>query len=320
MTVYNGAKYIHKSIESIVNQTFKDFELVVVNDGSTDLTLQILQEISDKRIKVINSKHIGRSAALNLCISQTVSPIIALQDADDISVPERLQKQYDVLLKSSQNTVISCSYAVFEKNRIRYIVKPPLKSDTIKKNLSLTCHFPNAAIMMYKDFFDRIGQYKDIQYGLEDYELFLRMKNKVHFEIIPEVLLFYHYSICSLSNNNYLNRKRLQYSLQSSYYENAITEFGFEDVLEENEFRGWREYFYGDRKKARILWNKMKLEVFNHPRVIIAWFISFLPEDLFIRFKESRLRFRIQYYLCYFNNESRQVRAVFSKVNKKADE
>jgi glycosyltransferase involved in cell wall biosynthesis len=94
MSVYNGARYFRASIDSILRQTFADFEFLIVDDGSTDETMQILRSYRDERIKIVrNEKNIGLTKSLNRGLVLASGEYIARQDADDISLPDRLQKQ-----------------------------------------------------------------------------------------------------------------------------------------------------------------------------------------------------------------------------------
>lgn len=103
MSVYNGGKYLRQAIDSILNQTFEDFEFLIINDGSTDKTLEILQSYNDPRIKIVNNKkNIGLTKSLNKGINLARGQYIARMDADDISLPDRLQKQYQ-FLKNNKN-------------------------------------------------------------------------------------------------------------------------------------------------------------------------------------------------------------------------
>jgi glycosyltransferase involved in cell wall biosynthesis len=94
MSVYNGEKYLCEAIDSILNQTFENFEFLIVNDGSTDRTLEILQSYRDPRIKVINNeRNIGLTASLNKGLKIAKGEYVARMDADDVSFPHRLEQQ-----------------------------------------------------------------------------------------------------------------------------------------------------------------------------------------------------------------------------------
>lgn len=103
MAVYNCDKYLREAIDSILNQTWSDFEFIIVNDGSTDNSLQILKEYSDPRIKVITYEENGGAAhARNVGLEQCTSEFIAQMDADDIALPDRLKLQYEYLMEHSE--------------------------------------------------------------------------------------------------------------------------------------------------------------------------------------------------------------------------
>src|ERR1041384_3373929 len=96
--VFNGEKFLHLSIRSILNQTFRDFELLLIDDGSTDKTREIISGFEDARIRFLsNEKNEGLIFTLNLGIAEAHGEFLARMDADDIAFPERLQKQVDFL-------------------------------------------------------------------------------------------------------------------------------------------------------------------------------------------------------------------------------
>ena len=96
MSVYNGEKWLNEAVDSILNQTFKDFEFIVINDGSNDQTYTILNSYNDKRLRIINHKsNRGLTARLNEGLDKSKGKYIARMDADDISLPERFKIQID---------------------------------------------------------------------------------------------------------------------------------------------------------------------------------------------------------------------------------
>ncbi len=102
MAVYNGEKYLGQSINSILNQTWKDFEFVIIDDGSTDNSLKIINSYRDSRIRIISSeKNYGVAHARNIGLEQCTSEYIAIMDADDVAVPERLEVSYRFLQENN---------------------------------------------------------------------------------------------------------------------------------------------------------------------------------------------------------------------------
>ena len=111
MSVYNGDKYVHKAIKSILNQTFTDFEFIIIDDGSTDGTFEIINSFvqTDDRIRFISRKNKGLVSSLNECLSLAKGQYIARMDADDISIKTRFAKQNQFLGKLYYNR-LNCKY------------------------------------------------------------------------------------------------------------------------------------------------------------------------------------------------------------------
>ena len=113
MPVYNGAKYLNEAIDSILNQTFSDFELLIIDDGSTDQSIDLIKAYNDPRIKlIVNKKNIGQSATLNKGLELARGKYIARMDQDDISMPERLKKQMGFMDEYPKFAVPGCSSSV----------------------------------------------------------------------------------------------------------------------------------------------------------------------------------------------------------------
>ena len=121
MSVYNGEDYLAEAIESVLNQTFKDFELIVINDCSTDSTGEILNRFAelDKRVKVhTNEVNLRLPSSLNKAISYAQGKYIARMDADDICLPERLEKQYEFMEDNPSVALSSCKFMTLKNGVI----------------------------------------------------------------------------------------------------------------------------------------------------------------------------------------------------------
>ncbi|HKQ33129.1 MAG TPA: glycosyltransferase family A protein, partial [Thermodesulfobacteriota bacterium] len=111
MTVYNGEKFLNEAIDGILNQTFRDFEFLIINDGSTDGSREIIKSYKDPRINLVdNESNIGLTASLNRGLSLAGGEYIARQDADDISLPERLEKQISILERNPDIALLGSWY------------------------------------------------------------------------------------------------------------------------------------------------------------------------------------------------------------------
>lgn len=183
MSVYNGEKYLKEAIESILSQSYKDFEFIIINDGSTDNSLNIINEYKQKdpRIKVISRENKGLIESLNEGVKMAEGEYIARMDADDVSLSNRLEKQ----LKYAQEGgfVVCGTWA-------EGMVYPP-NFDQIKRFTLLHNPFIHPTVMFRKDVFKKVGGYRKFFKHIEDYELWTRIVFKYKTGNIPEVLLKY---------------------------------------------------------------------------------------------------------------------------------
>jgi glycosyltransferase involved in cell wall biosynthesis len=191
MSVYNGEKYLKEAIDSVLSQTEKNLEFIIVNDGSTDSTDSIIKSYSDPRIKYFNVSHMGRVPALNFGIGKCSGEYIAVLDADDISVPERLEKELSFM--QANDLVLCGSWATLideDGNNIGSMTYPPIKQGDIRKYSLLHNPFIHSSIMVKRDALIRSGLYRASRYA-EDYELWTRIMYKHKVANIPEELIKY---------------------------------------------------------------------------------------------------------------------------------
>jgi len=177
MGVYNGSNYLKESIESIKNQTFKNWELIICDDASTDNSREIIKTYckNDPRIKLIyNYKNLGLAASLNRCLKYAQGEYIARQDADDISLPTRLEKQLNFLeTNKSYDLVGTNAYLINSNSEIWG--KILMKQEPSNKDLIKTTPYIHASIMATKNLFKKLGGYNENAVRVEDYDLWFRM-------------------------------------------------------------------------------------------------------------------------------------------------
>ena len=163
MPVYNAQKYLNKAIDSILAQTYKDFEFIIINDGSTDNSLQIIKKYQkkDKRIIVKNKKNKGIVAALNDGIKLSRGKYLARMDADDISLPSRFEVQVNFMEKNSKIGVCGTWVEVFGEINKNYLLKFPINNELLKIRLLFSVPFAHPSIMMRRDL---VVQY-NLQYN-----------------------------------------------------------------------------------------------------------------------------------------------------------
>lgn len=192
LPVYNGEQYLQETIRSILAQSYRDFEFLIVDDGSTDKTAEIIAGFDDKRIRVlVNEKRLKLSGALNRGIEEARGDFIARMDADDLALTNRLQVQVDFLLKNKDVGICGSAIEVFGSTRTRKDIFP-LSADGIKSYALFDCPFCHPSVMLRKELFNRHQlRYDGSYYPTEDYELWSRAIESFQTVNLKEVLLKY---------------------------------------------------------------------------------------------------------------------------------
>lgn len=193
MSVHNGEKYLQQSIDSIVNQSFLDYEFIIINDGSIDNTQRILEENAEKdsRIRILKHNNIGLTKSLNIGIKNATSYLIARQDADDVSHLNRLAIQYD-LMHSSNDVVLCGSNGIkrYGSSRKEVIMPTIFSSDNIHEKLFARNPFVHTSVMFRKQVFNKVGKYNEQFIMAQDFELWMRMSKcgRIHYFDKPLVV------------------------------------------------------------------------------------------------------------------------------------
>jgi len=212
MSVYNSSDTIENSVESIINQDYENIEFLIVDDGSTDDTYSKLLEFSKKQRKISlfkNDKNIGLTKSLNLLIKNSKGNILARQDADDVSFPNRLSTQYHML----------------KKHNLDFCTTRAFKKDTNKKIPGYSYIIPQKILMKYKNPFihgtllikkstiEQVGCYDENFYYSQDYKLMKDLiNNNFSFKLLNECLY-----ILNMNNNiSTLNKD------DQNYYANCV--------------------------------------------------------------------------------------------------
>jgi GT2 family glycosyltransferase/pyruvate-formate lyase-activating enzyme len=177
MATYNDGLYLQMAVESILKQTFQDFELIIVDDGSTDATPDILSKVEDPRVRVFrNSQNLGLTKSLNIGVRHARGRYIARMDADDISLPHRLETQVNFLEKNREYGLIGSSYYKMDETGEIHSLIHVLEDDrSLQAGLKKQNWFGHGSVMMRKDAFQQVGGYDERFRFAQDYDLWLRM-------------------------------------------------------------------------------------------------------------------------------------------------
>ncbi len=196
MSVFNGEPYISESVRSILNQTFTDFEFLIIDDGSTDGTSKILERFSenDSRIRVLRQNNQGLIASLNLGLSLARGQFIARMDADDISLPRRLFEQVIYLEANPSIGLVGGQVAVIDESGSSHALKRlkfPTSARAARKKLHFGSPVAHPACMFRTRLAKSSGGYRSYFTHCEDYDLWLRISEKTETSNLKNTVLLY---------------------------------------------------------------------------------------------------------------------------------
>ncbi len=190
MTVYNGEKFLRPSLESLLDQTYPDFEVVVVDDGSTDASAEIARNIGDRRVRLIlPGKHIGRTPALNVAIRAARGTYAACQDADDFSLPDRLERQVAFLDENPDICIAGgwCDYVTEDGRPVRTAAPPARHPDIVDYSVKDSPFIHSTVMFRLRPILD-LGGYPEEYIFAQDCALWLKVIRTYQTANLPRVL------------------------------------------------------------------------------------------------------------------------------------
>ena len=192
MPAYNAEKYIAQAIDSILGQSYRDFEFLILNDCSTDGTEAIISAYNDPRIVYLkNDKNMGVAATLNKGFAAARGEYIARMDADDISLPERFSLQVAFLDAHPEVTVLGTHVECFSTEGSGPLVQYMGSSAQLRIDLLFSSALAHPSVMLRRQPILALGGYDSHFEGMEDYELWCRVAEKSDLAVLPQVLLRY---------------------------------------------------------------------------------------------------------------------------------
>jgi glycosyltransferase involved in cell wall biosynthesis len=262
--VHNGEKYIKEAIDSSLNQTYENTEIVVVDDKSTDNTLQILEEYGDRITVIPVEKQNGLGNVLNIGIRASKGQYIARMDADDVMYPSRIEKQVEYMQEHPNCVAVGGQIDIINENgKVIDYRKYAIEDKDIKRNRFLHQPFAHPAVMLRKSTLEDVGLYPEDMWKVEDVKLFLILSTKGEFHNIEDTVLKYRVTFKTESQAKMVDHFKKTNEIRKW----AIKELSIKPTL--------REY---------IIWNLQKIAV---P------ILSFLPSSLFMKcFELSRKVFK----------------------------
>ncbi len=292
MPVYNGEMFLRKAIQSILNQTYQNFEFIIINDGSSDRSKEIILSFLDSRILFIDQKNVGLSKTLNNGIRISKGEFIAIMDQDDISFPDRLYTQINYLNRNSNVSVISGALEYIDNNdkvlgrsfsiNIKFLINTYLR-----RFGSVICQ--PAAMIRKKDLIT-VGCYSEkIDHKFTDYNLWLKFINN-NFEVmnLKKTLIQYRISENSISSSYSISEKNIKQliGLLSSESPNNTT---INDLI--NYDNNFRKRFDRFKNFENILYKYFKKCI--NENLLVYIITGFKNNILYIKFKLQNTLYKI---------------------------
>jgi glycosyltransferase involved in cell wall biosynthesis len=212
MPVYNCGRYLAEAIHSILDQSFTDFELIVVNDGSTDDTEDVIRSIVDDRIRYMAGPNQGISTALNTGLAMARAPLIARMDGDDVSLPSRLQEQVTFLRSHPEVGMVGTWATVTDMHGEPVsALRHPCTHARISYSLLYDSPFVHPSVMFRRSVIDAVGTYDTSARTYEDLDLWSRMMGVTRFANIPVELIRYREVPTSISRTTKREHRVLEH-------------------------------------------------------------------------------------------------------------
>lgn len=230
MSVYNGRRYLRQAVESILTQTFRDFEFIIIDDGSTDESPAMLDAYArgDSRVKVIHQANTGLTYALNVGILASHAPLIARMDADDISHPTRFEKQMAYMATHPRCAALGTAVRLItRRGDVINIERNPTDHATIEKRLLEGAGgiIRHPAAMLRREMLDKIGLYRDITRSSQDLDLYLRLARVGELANLDEPLLDYRiHPASTTANHTDHDREEIMAFMRDAYRERGLGE------------------------------------------------------------------------------------------------
>ena len=280
MPVYNGSKFLSASIDSILSQTFEDFEFIIIDDGSTDNSLELIKNYKDERIKLfVNEKNMGVTNTLNKALKLANCELIARHDCDDIALPTRLAKQVDIMSSKTEVVCVGAWMELIDKNnKVLTYWKYPKTDNLINWKLLFNNAIGHPVAMFRKSNADKLVGYSNDFKDAEDYEFWARMSRDGEFYNLPEVLIRYRVHENSISQSKIASQQSTQTKISNTLIQNLLDQepnynYSYPSIASQNDFLLYREKVF------------QLFKAFRHKRTLDIEEFNIISEDI-----DERLR------------------------------
>lgn len=299
MPAYNAERYVAQAISSVLAQTFGAFDLLVVDDGSTDRTGEIVRSFADPRIVLVRQENQGIAGALNTGLGAARTSLVVRFDADDICYPRRLERQYRFMRESPDYLLAGSmvDYADMEGGYV-FTYRPPGTTDRVIRKLSYRiCPFIHSSVIYRKEAVLALGGYERHAHGFEDHLLWRRLIGEGKVYNLPEVLLRVRFNPGSLTMDETCRDPAYVTTKYEALRKGVIGPAEGQlllDLIRSQEQSGEREQAYHVLLAKKFLWNNVQpRRAREHARRVVSTrhyvrkglfllFLSYVPGPLLV--------------------------------------
>ncbi len=301
MSAYNAEKYLAEAIESVLNQTFKDFEFIIINDCSTDKTGEIIKGYAtmDQRIRVINNTtNLGLTKSLNIGLKEARGEYVARLDADDVALPERLGRQYLFMENHPELTLVgSWAEIIDEQGQNKGYLRGETKEYLLKFKMLFSNQLVHSTIFFRRSEVLDSGGYNEAYVYVQDYELYSRLLKKYRLINLPEILAKYRAHGEAITKNQGLKENYKQHALKI-IYQNFLALI----TIKQEEFQTLAEALIIKNSTYRLSW-----QTYRQTKVI-------LKDVVRAFFEKEKLKEPERQQIIKYCNKSRKI--LFKKLIK----
>lgn len=294
MPAFNAGTYIREAIDSILVQTFTDFEFLIIDDGSTDNTLALIKSYSDPRIKVVSRPNKGLIDTLNEGLQLARANLVARFDADDICLPARLEEQYNFLQQHHDYILVGSDVNYLDKDGNFLLRINPVghSFEEIKTNFYTKCPFLHPTVMFRKDEILEVGGYPKNALTFEDYLLWARLLDRGKMCNIDHVLVNMRLNPDSVTIDERWRGKEFKDIRVKSLRNGYVTEEDaqrLKEIIESQNFGSYKKASYYAMVGKKHLWDNtdsakaranLALAISHYPKNLetyILYLFSFVP-------------------------------------------
>jgi glycosyltransferase involved in cell wall biosynthesis len=219
LPVHDGERFLREAVESVLAQTLRSLQVIAVDDGSTDGTRAILDSFRDERLWIVSQPHLGLVAALNRAAREAGGSHLTRMDADDVSLPDRVERQAAFLDAHPRVGLVVCGVTVIDEGgRSLWTHVLPPDDASLRRRLLLRNPFTHGAVTMRREAFERAGGYRPVYGANEDYDLWRRIARDWELAALPEVLYLYREHAAAVTRTDVTDRVRRREQLRDELW------------------------------------------------------------------------------------------------------